>query len=383
MNPDVVVIGAGIVGCSCAYYLAQSGLKVHLIDKGSVGSGASKAGMMHIVTWEEPEIHLKLARRSKELYAELQEQLLTDINFRLTGSIAIVEKPESMAGFAKTLQHLQTLNVRSELLNGEDLVKMEPNIAPDVAGGAYFPDDAQVNPLYATLALTSAARALGATIDSFNEVTGFEMSDNNKKVSAVLTTKGRIPTNTVVISAGAWSSEIGRMAGLMIPVKPRKGTLVVTVPVPDDLMKCKVILAASYMDSVKGGATSSVAVAANVQQAKNGNLVLGSSRQFIGFDHNVDPIVVALMLKRCLRFFPVLANISSIRTWAGFRPYTPDLIPIISRVDQIDGIFVATGHEGIGITEGPITGKLICQMITGQTPEIPIDELNLSRFNQQ
>ena len=383
MNPDVVIIGGGIVGCSCAYYLSQMGVKVHLVDKGAVGSGASKAGMMHIVTWEEPEIHLKLAKRSKELYKQLSQELMIDINYRETGSIAIVEKPESMGTFGEMVTHLNTLGVKSHMVTGPELVKMEPNIAPDVAGGAYFDDDGQVNPLYACLALTQAARQCGAVIDPFNEVTGFELNPEKNAVGAVLTKNGRIPTKAVVIAAGAWSGEIGRMLGLLIPIKPRKGTLVVTVPVPDDLINCKVILAAGYMDSVKAGASSGVAVAANVQQAKNGNLLLGSSRQFVGFDGSVDPMVVASMLQRCLRFFPALAEISAIRTWAGFRPYTPDLLPIISPVEQVAGLYIAAGHEGIGITEGPVTGKVISQLITGRPTDVPLDELQFSRFQQK
>jgi sarcosine oxidase subunit beta len=136
------------------------------------------------------------------------------------------------------------------------------------------------------------------------------------------------------------------------------------------------------MDSVRSGATSGVSVAANIQQAVNGNLVLGSSRQFTGFERSVDPMVVAMMLTRCLRFFPVLAELSAIRTWAGFRPYTPDLLPIISAVETISGMYIAAGHEGIGITEGPITGKLISQLVTGQVPAIPLEEVSFSRFTQ-
>jgi len=381
MNPDVVIIGAGIVGCSCAYYLSKLGVKVHLVDKGQVGSGASKAGMLHIVTWEEPEIHLKLAAHSKKLYAELSQQLPMDINFRTCGSIAIVEKPESMAGFSETIQRLKGFGVSAVLLSGAELVKMEPNISSDVAGGGFFPDDAQVNPLYTTLALARAAREAGAVIEPFNEVTGFELTEDKSSVNAVLTVQGRIPTKSVVLCAGSWCGEVGKLAGVNIPIQPRKGTLVVTSPVPEAMFNCKVLLAAGYMDSVKSGASSGISIAANIQQTKNGNLVIGSSRQFSGFDKSVDPKVVASMLKRCLRFFPILADVTVIRTWAGFRPYTPDLLPIISPLEQLKGMYIAAGHEGIGITEGPITGKLISQLVTGQAVEFPIDELNISRFN--
>jgi len=380
MNPDVLIIGGGIVGCSCAYYLSQAGVKVHLLDRGPLGSGASKAGMLHVVTWEEPEIHLKLAARSKQLYAELSQQLPDDINYRPTGSLAIVEKPDSLDGFARTIRHLHALGVQADLLSAADLVKMEPAIAPDVAGGAFFPADAQVNPLYATLALARLAENAGALLDTFNEVTGFELSAGKDRLIAVQTAHGRISPKAAVICAGAWSATLGRMAGLDIPIQPRKGTLVVTVPVPNDLLRCKVILAAGYMDSLKSGASGGVSVAANIQQVQNGNLVLGSSRQFAGFDGAVDPLVATRMLQRCLRFLPSLANIAVLRLWTGFRPYTPDLLPIISPVEQISGLYIAAGHEGIGITEAPVTGKLVSQLLTGQPTDIPIDELSFSRF---
>jgi glycine/D-amino acid oxidase-like deaminating enzyme len=379
MHPDVVVIGGGIVGCSCAYYLARAGVKVHLLEKNAIGAGASRAGMMHIVTWEEPEVHLELARRSKRLYEALSEELPIDIHFRKTGSLAIVEKPESLEAFSQTIRRLRQWGVECEMLDTAELLKLEPRIAPDVAGGACFSGDAMVNPLYATQALARQAQAFGATIESAAEVTGFELAANKDAIMAVVTRRGRIPTRGVVIAAGAWSGAVGRLAGLEIPIEPRKGTLVVTAPIPDDVFQTKIILAAGYMESLHA-VSGDVAVAANLQQARNGNLVLGSSRQFVGFDQAVDPAVVAQILQRCVRFFPVLERVRALRAWTGFRPYTPDLLPIISPVASLAGMFIAAGHEGLGITEAPITGKLISQLITEEQVEIALDQLTYSRF---
>jgi sarcosine oxidase subunit beta len=379
--PDVVKIGGGIVGCACAYYLTQAGVRVHLLERGALGSGASKAGMTYIVTWEEPETHLNLARESKRLYQELSQVLPIDIQYRETGSIAIVEQPQNIVSFGETVRRLQEWGVKCRILSAEELVAIEPHIAPDVGGGAYFEEDAQVNPLYVTQALARAAQEDGATIETFNEVIGIECSQDPYRVVAVQTAKGLIPTSGVVIAAGAWSAQVARMVNLEVSISPRKDTLVVTTPLPEDFFSCKIILAAGYMDSVREGANSGVAVAANVQQVKNGNLILGSSHQFVGFDFSVDPAVLSKMMKRNLRFFPDLAKVTAIRTWSGFRPYTPDLLPIISAVDTIEGLYIAAGHEGIGITEALITGKLISQLITKQTPDLPLGELSLSRFN--
>ncbi|MCL4559520.1 MAG: FAD-binding oxidoreductase [Chloroflexi bacterium] len=382
MSKDVVIIGGGIVGCACAHYLIQAGMSVHLVERGPLGSGASKSGMMHVVTWEEPEIHLELGRASRRLYEELSQELPADIEFRPTGSTAVVEKPEGMASLEAMVGRLQGWGLKCRLLSSQDLAEMEPNLASDLACGAHFEEDAMVNPLVVTLALAQAARERGAVIETGSEVIGFERVSGKGTIAAVLTSRGRIPTGCAVIAAGAWSAAVGKLAGIDIPITPRKGTLVVTTPVPEDLIHCKIVLAAGYMDTVKDGAASGVAVAANIEQSRNGNLLLGSSRQFVGFDTAVDTQVVAKILRRCLRFLPALAQVTAIRTWVGFRPYTPDLLPIISPVEAVEGLFIAAGHEGLGITEGPVTGKLVSQMLTGQKPEIDLTQLSFSRFTQ-
>ena len=129
MNPDDVVIGAGIVGISCANYLAQSEQKVHLVEKGPIGSGASRAGMSHVVTWEEPEIHLELTRQSNLLYEELSQTLPTQIEYRHTGSIAIVETSDKMDVMQKTVERLQAWGPRCRMLSSQNLLELEPNIA--------------------------------------------------------------------------------------------------------------------------------------------------------------------------------------------------------------------------------------------------------------
>jgi glycine/D-amino acid oxidase-like deaminating enzyme len=291
-----------------------------------------------------------------------------------------VEQPEGLAAMSAMLDRLQAGGLACQLLDAGDLRRMEPNLSPDLAGGAYFPTDGMVNPLFTTQALAQGARMHGARIQTHCEVTGFELAGNGS-LAAVRTADERIPTACAVIAAGAWSAVLGRMAGFALPVQPRKGHLVVTAPVPEGLLNCKVILSAGYMDSVHSGAGSAAAVAANVQQVGNGNLLLGSSRQFAGFDLSVDPAVVSEILARCVRFVPALAQTLAIRMWAGLRPYTPDLLPVIGPVGRVPGLYVATGHEGIGITEGPITGALISQMICGQPLELAVERLSPDRFD--
>lgn len=376
-NPDVVVIGGGIVGCSCAYYLAKEGLKVTLLDKGPVCAEASKSCQGHIFLWELPAINIKLARASKKLYEALSEELEIDIELRNTGSMSIAERPEDLPALEQTLNELRQASVECRLLDAKEFIEMEPNVARDISGGAIFPEDGQLNPLLATIGLAQAAEKCGADVRPYTEVTGIELSADGSSVKAVQTTAGKISTERVVNAAGAWSSQIGEMVGVNIPVVPRKGNLMVVEHVPDSFINCKIIIASGYLDSLKG--ENKVAVAANVQQTREGNLLLGSSREFAGFDKSVNPEVISQIAARCVRFFPALAGMHTIRSWAGLRPYSPDMLPIISD-SAIEGFYVATGHEGVGITMGPITGKLITQLITGEEPDLPLDKLLVERF---
>lgn len=376
MLPDVVVIGGGIIGACCAYYLSQEGLKVHLVERGGIASGASGAcqfGIGHI----NEGIGRKLTVASGQLYAALAEQLPLDIEYNRVGNLYIADSPASMQALERTAQALQNTELRCELLDKKDLAELEPHLAPDVAGGLYFPDDATVQPILATWAFVQAAKQLGATIQTFTEVTDIELS--NGAIAAVHTSAGRIPTRIVVNAAGAWSGAIGKMVGLEIPVAPRKGHIVVTEPVPRLINTYW--LDASYFEAV-AEEEEALAVAMVLGQTRSGNILLGSSRQFVGFDRSTDYRVIGKMVARCLRFLPALKDIHAIRTYAGLRPHTPDLLPIIDEADTVKGFYVATGHEGEGITMGPITGKLISQMITGQELDLPVEELALSRFAQ-
>lgn len=377
MFPDVVVIGGGIIGACCAYYLSLAGLSVHLVERGALASGCSGAcqfGIGHINTG----IGRDLTVASGKLWASLAEQLPLDIEYEHVGNIYIADNPHGMRALERTAQLVQSGGMRCQLLDAKALHELEPHLSPELVGGLLFPDDAKVQPILATLAFAKAAQEKGATIQTFTTVTGIELSAN-KAVMAVHTTAGRIPTRTVVAAAGAWSASIGEMVGLKIPIIPRKGHIVVTEPVPP--MINTYLLDASYFEAVEEDAQR-IAVAMVLGQTRSGNILLGSSRQFAEFDRSVDYKVVHSMIKRCLRFLPALTDIHAIRIYAGLRPYTPDLLPIIDQADEVLGFYIAAGHEGEGITMGPITGKLISQMITGQELDLPVEELSLSRFAQ-
>ncbi|MBC7263192.1 MAG: FAD-binding oxidoreductase [Chloroflexi bacterium] len=378
MFPDVVIIGGGIVGCSCAYYLSREGVKVHLVERGSIASGTSGACEGNILQWDkQPGIELKLGIASAFLWETLAEELPLDIEYVKKGSILVAENQEGLDSAGQIVKSLQNEGVPCQLATREDLLELEPNLAPDITGGAIFPEDAQVQPMLATIALGQAAKDQGAVIHTFTEVKNIELSPE-RSVVAVNTTAGRIPTRAIVNAAGVWSNAIGKMVDLDIPVLPRKGHIVVTEPVAN-IVNCK-MMEAGYTQAVESDERG-LAIAAVVEHTLSGNILLGSSREFVGFDRSVNPDVIRAIVARALRFFPALKNIHAIRTYAGLRPYTPDHRPIIAEADTVKGFYVATGHEGAGICLGPITGKLIAQMLTGQATDLPIEQLSLSRFD--
>jgi len=379
MSPDVVIIGGGIIGCCCAYYLAREGVKVHLVERGSIASGASGACEGNILQWDkQPGIELKLGMASASLYETLSQELPLDIEYVKKGSILVAENEEGLSSAEQIVRSLQSEGVPCRMATRNDLFELEPNLARDIVGGAIFPEDAQVQPMLATIAFAQAAKDHGAIVQTFTEVTGIELSVQ-RSVVAVNTTAGRIPTRAIVNAAGVWSKAIGEMAGLNIPVLPRKGHIVVTEPVAN-LVNCK-MMEAGYTQTV-GSDERGLAIAAVVEHTHSGNILLGSSREFAGFDRSVNPDVITAIVARALRFFPKLKSIHAIRTYAGLRPYTPDHRPIIAEADTVKGFYVATGHDGAGICLGPITGRLVSQMITGQETELPTEQISLSRLRR-
>jgi len=381
MNPDVVIVGGGIMGTASAYYLAKAGLKVHLIEKGPMGGGgASKSGQMAVVTWEGPQIHIDLALASRKEYLKLQEELPIDIELRKLGGLLVFLTPEDMESFKPEYENLKRWGSPGQFVSAEELRKEEPHFAPNLGGGIFYEDDLAVYPMHVTEGFTAAFQAMGGTTEFFTEVTGFELDKNSGRVNGVRTNKGSIATGNVVIAAGAWSGIVGNMAGLSIPIVPRKGTLIITEPVPTGLINHELINEAGYLKSVTSTGTEALPGSPVINRAANGNLMLGSSREYKGFDTSVDPMVMATILARILKIVPKLGEVHAIRSWAGLRPSCKDLLPIISAVDEIGGLYIASGHEGIGITEGPITGKLMSQLILGEKLDVNIEQLKFSRF---
>ena len=379
-HPDVVVVGGGIVGAACAYYLCAAGLDVHLVERGFPASGTSRACDSLILLWDKtPGAELTLGQASATLWAELAETLGFEFEYVRQGSILLAEGGEGMKAAQTTVETMQAAGVRAEALDQPGLRSLEPHLAPDLAGGAFFPDDTQVDARRATLALLSAAQEKGLILHTQAEVVAIRRKgDGRGRISGVVTRRGEIVTETVVCAAGVWSNQVARLVGLDLPVRPRKGHILVTAKVPDLIRHP--LLEGGYVSTVQSAAED-LQVAWVAEMTASGTMLLGSSRQFVGFDRSVSLTVVQAIATRALRFLPALASVPVIRSYAGLRPWSPDHLPLIGPVEAVPGFYLATGHEGAGICLAPITGRLIADWIAGAALPAVAAEVRPDRFD--
>jgi glycine/D-amino acid oxidase-like deaminating enzyme len=363
-SADVVVIGGGIVGAACAYTLCQAGLHVHLVERHFPASGTSRACDGLVLAWDKSSpAELSLARASAALWSELAQTLELDFEYARTGTVLVAENEAGVAYSQARVEAMQAADIQAEPLDAPGLRTLEPNLAPDLPGGAFFPEDAQLDPRRATLALLAAARQRGLVLHPHAEVTAISRSaKDDGRVTGVITPAGPIAAETVVCAAGAWSSRLAGLVGLELPIRPRQGHILVTAKAPGLIRHP--LLEGGYAATVQSAAED-LQVALVAELTAGGTLLVGSSRQFVGFDRRVSLPVMRAVAARALRFLPALAGVSVIRSYAGLRPWSPDHLPLVGPVPEVPGFYLAAGHEGAGIGLAPITGRLIADWILG------------------
>lgn len=382
---DVLVIGGGVIGTAVTYYLAKNDVSVALAEKGDIAEGtSSKCDGNVLINDKMPGYDCALAKKSQDLFPGLAKEIDYDFHWTQKGSLYLIESEEEMEAARVYCGKLASEGMPVRMLDKYEVHEDEPLAAPDIIGGLETKCDGSVDPMALTYGLTHGARKSGAKI-----LTGWtveRIKTNGDGSFNVFTDKGEICAKKVVNAAGVWAPEIGKMVGLDIPIKPRKGHILVsdhTLPVA----RRKVVEFGYIMTKFEGSnykrkvspEIEKYGIAFVFEPTHADNFLIGSSRQFVGIDIRCDMEVLRPMAQRAIRFFPVIRDINVIRSYAGVRPCTPDHFPIISET-KVPGFFVAAGHEGDGIGLSLITGKLISQMICGQVPDIDVKPLSLSRF---
>jgi glycine/D-amino acid oxidase-like deaminating enzyme len=376
-SPDVVVVGAGVVGAACAYHLALAGVRVRLLDRSYIASGSSGACEGNVLAWDkELERELPLALRSAALWAELAQRLPDDFEYDRKGSIVVAETEAELAASAERARVLADLGVPGEVLDAHALRREEPYAAHDLPGGVLYPGDAQLEPRLATAALVRGAVRLGAELSLDSEIVRIVREPSGRAIG-VETATGLITAGAVVVAAGVWTPALLETCGLTVPVTPRKGQIVVLERSP--VRFHRKLSEAGYVAAVEAD-HAALQIAMVVESTPSGTALLGSSRQHVGFDRDVDLSVAGAIARRAARFFPVLHDARALRVYAGLRPLTPDHIPIIGPFADAPNLCVATGHEGAGIGLAPATGELVAAWHTGAPSPLPMPWFSPDRF---
>ncbi|WP_262057491.1 NAD(P)/FAD-dependent oxidoreductase [Streptomyces sp. STR69] len=374
---DVVVVGAGVVGAACALYAARAGLDVVIVDRGPVSGGTTGAGEGNLlVSDKEPGPELDLALLSARLWAQLAEGLGEFIEYEAKGGLVVASTPSGLTALERFAGEQRTAGVVAEPVDAEALYDLEPRLAPGLPGGVYYPQDRQVMP---ALAAAHLVRASGARLFTGRTVTAV-LRKADGTVQGVRTAPGDILAPTVINAAGTWGGELAALAGVILPVLPRRGFVLVTEPLPR-LIHHKVY-AADYVADV---ASDSAALQTSpvVEGTAAGPVLIGASRERVGFDREFSLPIVRALAAGATRLFPFLADVRAMRSYLGFRPYLPDHLPAIGPDPRAPGLVHACGHEGAGIGLATGTGHLIAQLLGGKAPDLDLAPFRPDRFPDQ
>ena len=353
----VVVVGAGIVGAACARSLALRDVDVTVVDDGPIGGGATAAGMGHLVVMDDSDAQFALTHYSQQLWRKLAPSLSTDCEYDPNGTLWVATDDEEMDEVRRKHEYYAARGVRSEILDAHGVAGAEPNLRPGCAGGLRVPGDSVLYPPCAARWLLEHALRNGAKF-----LQGSRVQEVKNNV-VVLQDGSCIDADAVVVAAGAAAVRLFPL----LPIRPRKGHLIITDRYPGFVRHQLIEL--GYLKSAHGHAKESVAF--NVQPRKTGQILLGSSRQFDAEHREVDPHILHRMIARGVEYMPALAGLSALRVWTGFRAATPDSLPLIGKLSSTEGIFVAAGHEGLGITTSLGTAELIAAQVLGLPSPIP------------
>jgi glycine/D-amino acid oxidase-like deaminating enzyme len=387
---DYVIIGGGITGAGLAYHLAADGADVVLLDRRGICSGATGATHTQIGMHNRmPGIQLDLAFYTIRILETLGAELDCDLEVNRTGNLMLLEHEAAFGWVEGRRETQRRAGIVSEFIPLAELRRREPWLGPRVIAAVLYPQSIRMNSMRICHAYLKAAAGRGARILATAPATAIRVEGG--RVTGVETAEGFISARNVVNAAGAWAAEVGAMAGVSVPIRLNKGHVVVTERVPEVGVKMKgeVILHDEAGSPTGPGGGSSPASEAEVRygvkfvftQTDHGNCLIGRSGEEPSDTarRGVDRRAVAAILSRATSFMPWLAGVRCIRTFTGFRPYSPDGLPMLGPSSRVEGFIVAAGHgdKGVGWL---CTSKILADHLTGRRPEIPIDPFLFSRM---
>ncbi len=410
---DIIVIGGGIIGVSSAYYLAKQGRSVLLLEKDNIAAGSSygNAGLiangfaiplaapgvprqglkwlfdatspfyikprlkLDLLNWlwrftracnekqmrQSIGVLLSLGQASFDLFDELLAQEDVDFGYSRRGRLILFTSDAGFEHWASDVALIREFGVEVSLLDAEGVRQIEPNVLPAVRHGIYCADYAHVIPDRFVREMARLAKELGVEIKTGTAVTGFEIS--GRQISAVVTSEGSFASRQVVLAAGAWSPVVARSLKLRLPIQPAKGYSL-TYKMPPTGPRLPLSLAERKVAVTPMGE----------------RLRFTSTLELSGFDASISPHRLAGIRQSVQAYLPGMEALEDETVWYGYRPATPDDLPIIGPSHQYDNLILATGHGTLGMTYGLVTGKLVSQIAAGEQPLLDISPLSAARY---
>ena len=380
MAADVAIIGAGIVGAACARALSAAGLRVTVIERSAAASGTSAKGEGNVLVSDKgPGPELELARYAASLWpalaAELAEELgagFPGIEYERKGGLVVATTEAGAQPLLDFAASQRSAGVDARAVEVDAARELEPSLSPAITAGVHYPEDAQVQPVIATEALLASARHRGTVVRVGEAATG-ALRGRDGRITGVRTSGGDLAAGAVIVAAGPWSGEVAAALGTSMPVRPRRGNVLVTTRMPHRVFH-------KVYDGDYFGATQSSDAALQtssvVESTAAGTVLIGSSREQVGFDERLRVDVLREIAAKALRLFPFLAGASVMRSYGGFRPFMPDHLPVIGEDHRMPGLWHATGHEGAGIGLSLATAELILAAMLGRPA--PLDAARFS-----
>ncbi|WP_405975024.1 FAD-binding oxidoreductase [Streptomyces sp. NBC_00988] len=364
---EVVVIGGGVIGTSIAYHLARAGVRdVVLVERDELAAGSTSKAAGGVRAQFSDGLNVQLGARSLEAFGRFEEDTGHDIGLHRVGYLFLLSTPEDVASFEKGVRLQNSLDVPSRIIDPAEARRLSPLISTDgLIAAAYSPDDGHCTPEAVVHGYAAAARAHGATILRHTDVTGIET--HGETITAVVTTLGRIDTNTVICAAGAWSKGIGAMAGVDLPVEPLRRQIAVTEPVtglPPDLPMTIDFTTSLYFHTEGPG------------------LLVGMSDpdERPGFATDTHDRWIPRLADAMRRRAPDLLELRRTGGWAGLYENTPDHNALIGEATSVSRFLYATGFSGHGFLQGPAVGEVVRDLYLGHVPFVDVSPLSAGRF---
>ena len=378
-NPDVIIIGAGVIGVSTALQLTSAGLKVLILDRGGVASGTTSAGEGNIlVSDKEPGPELDLALRSRNGWFEIDEAIGGGFELEAKGGVVVARTEAGASGLLRLTTDQRQHGITAHDISGGELHELEPHLSQSITVGTYYPQDAQCQPMLAAAQMLRSVKNRGGEFISGATVTAILVRGD--RVSGVETNRGSFSAPVVINAAGTWAGQIAELAGSYLPIAPRRGFILVSVPTRPLIFHK--VYDADYVANVASD-NSDLQTSAVVEGTKSGTILIGASRERVGFNTDIDFSVLRILARQAIALFPILADIQLLRAYRGFRPYAPDHLPVIGEDPLIKGFWHNAGHEGAGIGLAPGSAQLLTDGIMGNKSFMNPAAFSPARFTRE